>query len=69
MVRAPEQPTWALLVDHTGTILRVREAYVQDKIERGWYLVARESELLPWPVAVNVPVQRGPNRTGEPGDD
>lgn len=48
MRRPPEQPTWTLMVTSKGTILAVRQEYADEKVQMGWVIVARESDLLPF---------------------
>lgn len=47
-MRVPEQPRWALMVNSDGDVVRVRELYAEEKMAMGWFMVARESELLPF---------------------
>lgn len=48
MGRLPEQPTWTLMVDHNGCVVPVRQEFADEKIEMGWFVVARESDILPF---------------------
>lgn len=49
MARQPECPRWALMVTPADRILCVRECLAAETRMLGWHVVARESELLPWP--------------------
>lgn len=59
---------WALMVAPSGKILRVRECYADEKLPHGWTMVARESELLPWPTPSFIPQSNPVRRVEKKGD-
>lgn len=38
------------MLAHTGKIVAVRQAYTAEKVDMGWVVVARESDVLPFNV-------------------
>lgn len=45
----PNRPIWALVWNpERDVLIRLKEAVVPDVIRRGWVVIARESDLLPF---------------------
>ena len=56
------------MVNHNGRVVHVRQGLEARQRRLGWIMVARESELLPWPVAP-LNAQSGPRRIVDDGED
>ena len=60
------RPTCALMVDDSAAIVAVALPYVAEKITLGWFLVARDddvlSEPIPEPIPAPEPSQSNPQR-------
>lgn len=56
------RPTCALMVDDSASIVAVALPYVAEKITMGWFLVARDDEVLSEPLPEAEPHQSNPKR-------